>query len=89
MVTTIILRRGGALRIAALVVLAASILSFGAGQPTSVRAHDGDGWCDIWSTPVAQFLGMFDDWEFYPGAHYHKWNVYGVGIRNELCYLIY
>lgn len=84
---TNILRRGGAWRIAALVILAASILSFGAGRPTTVSAHDGDGWCDVWNTPVAQYLGQWTDWGLYPSPHYHEWNTIG-GFYRHTCYYI-
>jgi hypothetical protein len=86
---TTILRRGGAWRIAALAVLAASILSFGAGRPASVNAHtDGQGLCSVISTPVAQYIGQYTNWTFYPGWHFHEWMTIG-GYHAEFCGLLY
>ncbi|MGH2607794.1 MAG: hypothetical protein ACRDHF_01785 [Tepidiformaceae bacterium] len=87
---TTILRRGGAWRIAALGLFAAS-LSLGAltAPRDTANAHEGAGLCGTGYWPTATFWYMWDDWQFYPGAHYHRWIVVGGGIHDEFCYLIY
>ena len=84
-----ILRRGGAWRFVALGLLAAGIFSFGlTARPTTTAAHEGTGLCSTVSTPTAAFMYMWDDYLFYPGAHYHRWNTIG-GVYDQFCYLIY
>ncbi|MEX0784266.1 MAG: hypothetical protein WD557_16620 [Dehalococcoidia bacterium] len=88
MVTTI-LRRGGAWRMAALVALAASILSFAlTGASDTADAHEGTGLCSTVDTPVADFQYMWDYiWEV-PHSHYHTWQT-GGGLYDHWCYYWY
>jgi hypothetical protein len=84
---TTILRRGGAWRIAALAVLAASILSFGAGRPATASAHVGTGLCGVTDTSVARYLGQYTDFGQYPSPHIHEWDTIG-GYYPHTCYWV-
>ncbi|MGH2607797.1 MAG: hypothetical protein ACRDHF_01800 [Tepidiformaceae bacterium] len=91
---TNILRRGGAWRIAALLLLAASIMSFGltgSDGVDSASAHQGQpgtycGTANI--PPILQYAGQLD--VLYPDGwadHFHKWTPAGTtDIYLAYCY---
>ena len=75
---TNILRRGGALRFAALGLLAASILSFGlngSNQPDEAHAH-GSGILYCGTAPFAGNLFDYEytTWDEWPAINWHVWN---------------
>jgi hypothetical protein len=88
MVTTI-LRRGGALRFAALGLLTASILSFGlsgSNQPDEAHAH-GSGFLYCGTTNFAgyEFQYEFTTWDEWPAINYHRWWGASEGFFNVDC----